>query len=337
MQHKDDAEKNTFQWITIAKGIGIFLVVVGHFHHESSPAYWLEIRKVIYAFHMPLFFILSGYLYMHGKYSYLSLMGNKIKRLLYPFTTIAVAFFLIKYIAAQFVHLQHPVGIDSVYSLFINPIHSYMPLLWFVHALFLIFAVYPLVRFFLNDYFLLLLFIAVAFVGQGCLLFGNAVGNMPFFVIGVILRENVRLSKIIVSADWFNIALSILVFVLIYTVRNFTVNMSMVIYLLKIILGFAGSLCVINISQAIVMMQSEKPKGILLPIGEYSMTIYLFHTLFESTVRVEFLQGFRNIQTPFEVIALIAILCGLFFPFELEKRILRKHAFTRRFVLGLTD
>lgn len=136
MQLKAVSDKNTFQWIYIAKGIGIILVVVGHFYPKSSPTYWLEIRKLIYSFHMPLFFILSGYLYSHGKYSYRDLIRNKTKRLLYPFATIAGIFFLIKCMAGQIVHLTYPVSIDSVYALLTNPGNSYMPLLWFVHALF---------------------------------------------------------------------------------------------------------------------------------------------------------------------------------------------------------
>jgi fucose 4-O-acetylase-like acetyltransferase len=41
-------------YIDIAKGIGIILVVVGH---TSTPLY---LHNIIYQFHMPLFFILSG-------------------------------------------------------------------------------------------------------------------------------------------------------------------------------------------------------------------------------------------------------------------------------------
>lgn len=39
----------------IAKGIGILLVIIGHNINESS-----DIRTLIYSFHMPLFFVLSG-------------------------------------------------------------------------------------------------------------------------------------------------------------------------------------------------------------------------------------------------------------------------------------
>lgn len=47
------------RWIDTCCGIRILSVVLGH----CNPPF----RNLIYAFHMPLFFILSGYLYKEGK------------------------------------------------------------------------------------------------------------------------------------------------------------------------------------------------------------------------------------------------------------------------------
>ena len=45
-----------YTWIDCIKGIGIFLVVLGHIYKDNYIGQW------IYSFHMPLFFMLSGYL-----------------------------------------------------------------------------------------------------------------------------------------------------------------------------------------------------------------------------------------------------------------------------------
>lgn len=42
--------------IDIAKGIGIILMVIGHFNDLDRTT-----SHLIYSFHMPLFFIFSGY------------------------------------------------------------------------------------------------------------------------------------------------------------------------------------------------------------------------------------------------------------------------------------
>lgn len=50
-------------WIDALKGVGIVLMVVGH---ADSP---VRIEKMIYGFHMPLFFIIAGYLYEETKWN----------------------------------------------------------------------------------------------------------------------------------------------------------------------------------------------------------------------------------------------------------------------------
>lgn len=66
--------------IDIAKGIGIFLVVIGHFINMNSYP-----GRVIYSFHMPLFFFLSGICFNEKKYATLQeLFGNRARTLLWP-------------------------------------------------------------------------------------------------------------------------------------------------------------------------------------------------------------------------------------------------------------
>lgn len=67
------------QWIDIAKGITIILMVLGH---SSLPR---PISNFIWSFHMPLFFIASGWMTNWDKYSFAEFLGRKFKSLLIPF------------------------------------------------------------------------------------------------------------------------------------------------------------------------------------------------------------------------------------------------------------
>lgn len=71
-------------YLDFIKGIGIILVIVGHIPSvEKSPlGLW------IYSFHVPLFFIVSGYLieHMNEKFN----IYKKIKSLLYPYIVFSV-------------------------------------------------------------------------------------------------------------------------------------------------------------------------------------------------------------------------------------------------------
>ncbi|WP_340820846.1 acyltransferase family protein [Methanolobus sp. WCC4] len=68
-------------WIDTAKGIGILLVVVGHAPINT------KITRIIFAFHMPFFFFISGYLFNYQKYKghIKQFTFNKTKRLIIPY------------------------------------------------------------------------------------------------------------------------------------------------------------------------------------------------------------------------------------------------------------
>lgn len=76
-------------WIDIFKGIGILLVVIGHILAEQKV--YTPLYNIIYMFHMPLFFFISGYLYKQNNN-----IGTHIKdkaiQLLIPYFFILLLF-----------------------------------------------------------------------------------------------------------------------------------------------------------------------------------------------------------------------------------------------------
>lgn len=81
-------------WVDFAKGIGILLVVYGHVSRGIVNAgmavdlAWFTVAdSVIYSFHMPLFFSLSGLFLLPGlkKYGSRGLVAEKIDSILYPY------------------------------------------------------------------------------------------------------------------------------------------------------------------------------------------------------------------------------------------------------------
>lgn len=51
--------KDRFLWLDTLKVMAIYLVVLGHI---VSTTYQPDLKGIIYSFHMPLFFMISGYL-----------------------------------------------------------------------------------------------------------------------------------------------------------------------------------------------------------------------------------------------------------------------------------
>ena len=74
-------------WIDIAKGIAILLVIIGHTVKFGSMT-----RNFIFSFHMPLFFILSGYTYKfaENKQEFWIHLRSGVRHLLLPAVIISV-------------------------------------------------------------------------------------------------------------------------------------------------------------------------------------------------------------------------------------------------------
>ncbi len=74
-----------FDYIDVAKGIGILLVVWGHITTHWTGSF-------LYTFHMPLFFIISGMLFKRSKFNgFTDFAGKRIKRLFMPYLLYSIA------------------------------------------------------------------------------------------------------------------------------------------------------------------------------------------------------------------------------------------------------
>lgn len=71
--------------IDVAKGLGIFLVVLGHTHHGVCSHF-------VYLFHMPLFFFLSGATLVYSKSKAIN-VGKRAKSLLLPYLVFSLVSF----------------------------------------------------------------------------------------------------------------------------------------------------------------------------------------------------------------------------------------------------
>lgn len=67
--------------VDVLKGIGIVLMIIGHLEIST------HLRSVIYSFHMPLFFFVSGVLWKdkHSKLSIGQFLSREGSKLLYPY------------------------------------------------------------------------------------------------------------------------------------------------------------------------------------------------------------------------------------------------------------
>lgn len=132
--------KAYYPWIDHAKSLGILLMVVGHVW-TVDPA----VRQVIYSFHMPLFFVISGFLYRQ-----LSLSEHLVRdwrRLLVPYLLINIVCMLIRLAGEAFGDpyydlIGHLIAKSKAILTGVSlPIHGMEPVCgpsWFILAIFLL-------------------------------------------------------------------------------------------------------------------------------------------------------------------------------------------------------
>ena len=70
-------------WLDSAKGIGVILINVGHLLYTGDVPW---VNKLIYSFHMPMFFLFAGYTFRVSSERF---VRKKAKRLLLPFVAYA--------------------------------------------------------------------------------------------------------------------------------------------------------------------------------------------------------------------------------------------------------
>jgi len=158
--------KNRVLWIDMAKGYGILFVIIGHL---GIP----YITEFIYAFHMPLFFFLSGIVFS-VKNSFTTFLKAKVQHIIVPYFCLGVPVILAK------LYYQAKLDVYGIASgmkqLLIQERYT---TLWFVSCLLILnYLMYLLVKFIRNLW--LKDAIVVSFCLCGILLWRSGITVLPW-------------------------------------------------------------------------------------------------------------------------------------------------------------
>lgn len=122
-------------WVDIAKGIGIILVVMGHACCPKLP------HGIIYSFHMPLFFFLSGlFISRQCENDFLTYLRKNFRSLMLPYFYFNLISIIFHYSMSAIFHKELLEGsvTDNIVGIFIGMRFgsSYHHVLWFLPCLF---------------------------------------------------------------------------------------------------------------------------------------------------------------------------------------------------------
>ena len=273
------------KWVDDVKVIACILVVLGHFFQSMTKANILPennlygwFNTTIYYFHVPLFFICSGYLYQ--KYSRVNSVGswrrNVVKKILalgVPYVTFSTATWVLKKAFSSSVNNQIG-GLGD--TLLFQPASPY----WYLYALFFIFlltSTFKSVKIAVGGLIVATAMKTIALTGGGYGVYAvsTVFSNEIWFVLGMsICAFNVQLKGRKVQGTICGLLFMIL---------------SVVVYKAGIsggVIPFAiGLLACVAV---ILMVAGEEKRRFgrgMDFLAKYTMPIFLMHTLFAAPMR----------------------------------------------------
>lgn len=304
--------KERIVYIDRLKGFGIFLVVLGHLiQNNVINGTSHTLFNVIYSFHMPFFFFLSGYV------AYKTTKIDSIKSIPFYIKNKAIAL-LIPMLSWPLIHKyfftnSNDYSLDSIGNLILSEIAN--PGLWFLKMLFEIFVIYSMfhvISTFLNSRktitidlllitssYLLFGFILYVTKDRGIITF---ILNYSFFMAGVFLSKFNLVLKIIENK--YIASFGTLIFMLIVGHYVFLQSDLQLMKALKIIISFAAI-----VSFYTVFKKMELPvwlDAFICKLGQNSLLIYVTHFSFFSILGSNLLLA-KEISIPLLLLIIVPV------------------------------
>lgn len=277
-------ENKRIEYINLAKGICILLVVFNHIHKVSDAPYLLA--DCFKMFRMPLYFFLSG-LFFKKYEGFVGFIRRKTNKLLIPF---AFFFFFTSFLFPNIIYIMSggTFKIDLLWSFVYPEFFPNFPI-WFLFCLLelnLIFYIIYLIAEKFKHYNILFMTIlsgAIGFCGYylGYIKFNlymfvdSAMSALPFFYVGFITRKYTTILQPNSRMDKFNIPIAcgllLITFVFAQHIDYSTNNFVNVSFLTVYGCGLTGIFSIIFFSKAI------KKIPYISYIGRYSIILLCTH------------------------------------------------------------
>lgn len=281
--------KDRIEYIDIAKGLGIILVIIGHSHCPE------EIRKFIYFFHMPFFFFISGFLISRAR-RFHEFLIDRIRYILVPyyllaFISIVFSFFISRHYGNN---LDVTNAILNVFKMGFGMKADletiYNGPLWFLPCLFYVQVFGYLILKIEND--LTKMLIVIILSVSGILLpaaspigLGGALIALSFWFIGYQVKRQNLLQKISLSDRLMHIMAALCLLLIVGLMKSIGGNISMLDvtisnYVWFLIGGTAGSIAILISAMAI-----GKSRWVEF-IGANAIIIFGFHSLVQKSIDI---------------------------------------------------
>lgn len=282
-------------WVDAVKLFACLLVVLGHLFmsmvasgllDEGSSWYQFAIQT-IYSFHVPLFFVCSGFLYQfnHGRStleSHFTSIRRKALALGVPYVTFSALTLLLKIVFSAEVNNQ---ATPFLRTLLFEPIAPY----WYLYTLLILFCLIPrldtikgALRLFIATFVMKLIYVCIPLCWNLPDLVQKVAACAVWFTFGMLIA-NTAVRNVIMSKK---VGICAMCLALALSFGSYRVENSDHILQFLLAMLFVYSI----IAFAVAAKEPENHVGLLSKMSAYFMPVYVLHTICAASARTVLLK-----------------------------------------------
>ena len=331
------------------KAFAIILVVLGHSIQYGSGSYVKAhmfdnnyIIYFIYSFHMPIFMIVSGYLYFYSinRYNTKQMIINKTKSLIIPIFFWTILSTLLDCILYDQERLLNPFRFGVAWA------NEFIGQFWFLWAVFVCSMILLLInRVFKDSIIVYALIFAATFLTPDILLFFLFFFMYPFFVIGYMVNKYKLIEKCNgkVKTIGFIISSVLFVIMLVFIKGNYFIynsgytllgreNVFEILYIdiYRLLIGLLGSYVFVFIIAQFAPKVSGIVDRVIVCLGKNTLGIYIVSFFFAAYLLPLITNNFSGINYFVTIVeTVMTIVVSLLIIFAIQK-----FKWTNRIMLG---
>lgn len=308
--------KDRIEWIDYSKAIAIILVIVGHAISEYSLDFPI-LEKIIYSMHMPLFFLLSGYVFkIKENQTNKQYIINKIKRILIPYIGFCVLITICHIAEVLILHgdrafFEKLFSVSGIINTIFMTTKSIFSNLWFLPCILIAEIMLNYIFRYVKNTFatkILCIFPGIVVLIANIniplpLCFCTALVAIFYLYVGYELREgkfNLKKSKAVLIVSTLIFVIASIIEIMYFNYGELEIsfyNLQITYPILFLVTSISGSILVMEISMCMKLCK------VLDIIGKNTLYIYGLHFISQNVIKIIF--GKLEIMRNFPIVYLI--------------------------------
>lgn len=324
------SEKKRINWLLILQGWAMLWVVIGHAFlgkPGEGPEWETSLFHFAYSFHMPLFMLVSGWLFYLtrlnayktsfggqilvnseevkvNRWTFWRIVKDKALRLLLPGLVFSILSFAIKIAFPGEMSRQAGLSISEITHSYLYPYDNPMRELWFIVTLFWLMMLVPVWKVLLKNEWTIWVGVLVIIVLHffhpvtDFLCIGRVFSYAVWFYLGIVISKEDYVDKYLTKQPW----LTLLIGVLIYLGGTYTHS-------------FITTIGGITLSFGLALILDKYIPKTFFTFRDYTYQIFLIGIFAQMFVKIMY----KHISMPYVGTYILCILLGVYIPVLVSK------------------